>query len=126
MSVNCGWTYLTAIVLEYEIIVASNMLFNCSTTAVPPEVEVTATLTRVVVGNFTILNCTVTRSNPMGSYTYTWMHNNSITLSETSNMLTVSILRESDVGVYHCEVTNSVDLSGSNTTTIELGSKYWQ
>ena len=90
---------------------------------VPPEVEVTATLTRVVVGNSTTLTCTVTRSVPMGSYTYRWVHNNSITLRETSSMLTVSILTESDVGVYRCEVTNSVGLTGSNTTTIELGSK---
>ena len=75
------------------------------------------------MGNSTTLTCTVTRSNPMGSYTYRWMHNNSITLNETSNMLTVSILTESDVGVYRCEVTNSAGLSGSNSTTIELGGK---
>ena len=62
----------------------------------------------------------------MGSYTYTWMHNNSMIPGETSDMLTVSIMRESDVGVYRCEVNNSAGLSGSNTTTIELGSKYWQ
>ena len=95
-----------------------------SANAVPPEVEVTATLTRVVVGNSTTLTCTVTRSIPMGSYTYRWVHNNSITLSETSSMLTVSILTESDVGVYRCEVTNSAGLSGGNTATIELGGKY--
>ena len=95
-----------------------------STTAVPPEVEVTVTLTRVVVGNSTTLTCTVTRSNPMGSYTYRWMHNNSISLGETSNTLTVSILTGSDIGVYHCEVTNSARLSGSNSTTIELGSEW--
>ena len=60
----------------------------------------------------------------MGSYTYRWVHNNSITLpGETSSMLTVNILTESDVGVYRCEVNNSAGLSGSNTTTIELGSK---
>ena len=98
--------------------------FTSSPTAVPPEVEVTATLTRVVVGNSTTLTCTVTRSNPMGSYTYRWVHNNSITLSETSNMLTVSILTESNLGVYRCEVTNSAGLSGSNTTTIERRGKY--
>ena len=89
-------------------------------------VEVTATLTRVVVGNSTTLTCTVTRSNPMGNYTYRWVYNNSITLSETTNMLTVSIMTESDVGIYRCEVNNSADLTGSNTTTIDLGSKYWQ
>ena len=93
---------------------------------VPPEVEVTATLTRVVVGNSTTLTCTVTRSNPMGSYSYRWVHNDSITLSETSSMLTVSILSESDVGVYCCEVNNSAGLSGNNTTTIELGGEYWE
>ena len=91
---------------------------------VPPEVEVTATLMRVVVGNSTTLICTVPRSNPMGSYSYRWVHNNSITLSETSSRLTVSILTESDVGVYRCEVTNSAGLSGSNGTTIELGSEF--
>ena len=45
---------------------------------------------------------------------------------ETSSMLTVSILTESDVGVYRCEVNNFAGLSGSNTTTIELGGEYWQ
>ena len=88
---------------------------------VPPEVQVTATLTRVVVGNSTTLTCNVTRSNPMGSYTYRWVHNNSVTLSETSSMLTISILTESNLGIYHCEVTNSAGLSGSNETTIVLG-----
>jgi len=97
---------------------------TCSNT-VPPEVQVTATLTRVVVGNSTTLTCTVTRSNPMGSYTYRWVHNNSITLSETSSMLTVNIMTESNLGTYHCEVTNSAGLSGNGTTTIELGGKHW-
>ena len=60
----------------------------------------------------------------MDSYIYTWMHNNSMILSETSNMLTVGILSESDVGVYRCEVKNSAGLSGSNTTIIELGGEY--
>ena len=45
---------------------------------------------------------------------------------ETSSIQDVSILTESNVGVYRCEVTNSVGLSGSNTTTIELGGEYWQ
>ena len=97
---------------------------TCSNT-VPPQVQVTVTLTRVMVGNSTTLTCTVTRSNPMGSYTYRWVHNNSITLSETSSMLStdmlnVNILMESNVGTYRCEVTNSAGLSGSTTTTIEL------
>ena len=97
---------------------------TCSNT-VPPEVQVTATPTRVVVGNSTTLTCTVTRSNPMGSYTYRWVHNNSITLSETSSMLTVNIVMESNLGTYLCEVTNSAGLSGNGTTTIELGGEYW-
>ena len=102
-----------------------NILSLNLSNAVPPEVKVTATLMRVVVGNSTNLTCTVTRSNPMG-YTYRWMHNDSITLpGETSNMLTVSILSESNLGVYRCEVNNSAGLSGSNTTTIELGGEYW-
>ena len=102
------------------------LLLNLSNT-VPPEVEVTAALTRVVVGNSTILTCTVTRSNPMGNYTYRWVHNNSMTsLGETTDELTVSITAESDVGVYRCEVKNSAGLSGSNTTIIELGGEYWQ
>ena len=102
-----------------------NILSLNLSNAVPPEVEITVTLTRVVVRNSTTLTCTVTRSNPMGSYTYRWMHNDSITLSgETRNMLTVSILTESNLGVYRCEVTNSAGLSGSNTTTIDLGGEY--
>ena len=102
-----------------------NILSLNLSNAVPPEVEITVTLTRVVVRNSTTLSCTVTRSNPMGSYTYRWMHNDSITLpGETRNMLTVSILTESKLGVYRCEVTNSAGLSGSNTTTIDLGGEY--
>ena len=101
-----------------------NILSLNLSNAVSPEVEVTATLTRVVVGNSTTLTCTVTRSNPMGSYTYTWMHNNSMIPGETSGMLTVNVQTESDVGVYRCEVINSAGLSGSNTTTIELGGEY--
>ena len=97
----------------------------CSNT-VPPEVQVTASLTRVVVGNSTNLTCTVTRSNPMGSYSYRWVHNNSITLTgETSSMLTVTIMTESNVGTYRCEVTNSAGLSGNGTITIELGGECW-
>ena len=61
----------------------------------------------------------------MGSYTYRWVHNNPITLSETSSMLTIDILTESNVGTYHCEVTNSAGLSGSNTATLELGGEHW-
>ena len=103
--------------------VISDMCCVTCSNVVP--VEVTATLTRVVVGNSTTLTCTVTRSNPMGSYTYRWVHNNPITLSETSSMLTIDILTESNVGTYHCEVTNSAGLSGSDTTTIECGGEYW-
>jgi len=92
------------------MVISDMCCFTCSNT-VPPEVLVTATLTRVVVGNSTTLTCTVTRSNPMGSYTYRWVHNNSITLSETNcmlstDMLTVNILMESNVGTYRCEVYN--------------------
>jgi len=57
----------------------------------------------------------------MGSYTYRWVHNNSVTLNETSSMLAISILTESNLGIYRCEVTNSAGLSGSNATTIVLG-----
>jgi len=35
-------------------------------------------------------------------------------------------MTESNLGVYRCEVTNSVGLSGSNTTTIELGGEYYK
>jgi len=97
------------------------MCYVTCSDAVPPEVEVTATLRRVVFGNSTTLTCTVTRSSPMGSYTYRWVHNNSITLNETSSILTIDILTESNLGTYHCEVTNPAGLNGSNATTIELG-----
>ena len=90
---------------------------------VPPEVEVTATLTRVAVGNSTTLTCTVSRSIPVDSYTYKWVHNNSITLSENSSMLTINVLSESDFGTYRCEVTNSAGLSGSKMAAIGLGSE---
>ena len=45
---------------------------------------------------------------------------------ETGSVLNVSIITESNVGVYHCEVKNSAGLSGSNTATIELGGEYWR
>ena len=57
-------------------------------------------------------------------YNHTWMHNNSMIPGETTSILNVSILTESDVGVYRCEVKNSAGLSGSSTTTIELGGEY--
>ena len=99
-----------------------NYILGCSN-VVP--VQVTAALTRVVAGNSTTLTCTVTRSNPMGSYSYRWVHNNSMMLSEASNMLTVTITTESNLGTYRCEVTNSAGLSGGDATTIELGGEFW-
>ena len=91
-----------------------------------PVVEVTATRTRVLVGDMVTLTCNVTIGNP--SYvTYTWTSmntntNTNMTLPEMTNTLTLTIGDVNDFGNYICEATN-VAGSGSGTASIEQGGK---
>jgi len=88
-----------------------------------PEIELTASPPVVQLGSSTTLTCNVTRAKPTDFTTYTWTHgNNSTVLPETGNILTLSPVRESVLGAYHCKVTNSAG-TGSGTFNLELGSK---
>ena len=90
-------------------------------TLVIPEVEVIASPPVVLIGGSTTLTCNVTRANPTDYTTFTWTHNNSSTdFPETSNTLTLSPVRESDLGVYHCRVTNSAG-TGSGIFNLAVG-----
>ena len=83
-------------------------------------VDLTANQLVVGDGGTLILTCSVTRGNPM-SYTYVWTHvGGAGTLAETSGTLTLSGFAMSDMGVYRCEVNNSVG-TGMDSITIELG-----
>ena len=96
---------------------------NSLPNSVIPEIELTASPPVVQLGSSTTLTCNVTRAKPTDFTTYTWTHGNSSTvLPETGNILTLSAVRGSDLGVYHCKVTNSAG-TGSGTFNLELGSK---
>ena len=83
-----------------------------------PVVEVTATRTRVLIGDNVTLTCTVTTGDPSyATYTWTFM---SVSLQEMTNVLTLTISDVNDFGNYTCEATN-VAGSGSGTISIEQG-----
>jgi len=92
---------------------------------VPPEVSVTATQTRIAMGQSTTLNCSVDRSNPSG-ITYAWSFTDTsgvttILSGETGETLQLSSIVENEFGTYTCNATNSEDLSGTGDITIERG-----
>ena len=91
---------------------------------VAPEVDVSATSTRIAVGQSTTLTCTISRSNP-SDYTVEWSSTNTndvtTTLAETGETLVVTDIADNEFGTYTCNVTNSADLSGSANITIEEG-----
>ena len=83
-----------------------------------PVVEVTATRTRVLIGDTVTLTCSVTTGDPSyANYTWTFM---SAILPEITNTLTLTISGMNDLGNYICEATN-VAGSGSGTISIEQG-----
>ena len=92
----------------------------CLVCSVVPVVEVTATRTRVLVGDNVTLTCSVTTGN--SSYvTYLWTFMN--TNITTSNTLTLTIENVNNFGNYICEATNLAG-SGSGTVSIEQGGIY--
>ena len=96
------------------------------TLTVPPEVTVTATSSRIALGQSTNLTCSITRSVP-SNYTIEWTLTNTddvtTTLNDTEETLVITAIAEDVFGIYTCTVTNSADLSGSANITIEQGGK---
>ena len=94
---------------------------------VPPEVSVTATQTRIAVGQSTTLTCSIDASNPDVS-TISWSFTDTsgattILSGETGQTLQLSDIAENEFGTYICNATNSEDLSGTEDITIEQGCK---
>ena len=95
--------------------------------AVPPEVSVSATQTRIAVGQSTTLTCSVDRSNP-SDITYTWSFTDTsgattILSGETGQTLQLSDIAENEFGTYTCNATNSASLNGTTNIAIERGCK---
>ena len=89
--------------------------------------SVSATQTRIAVGQSTTLTCSVDRSNPSG-ITFTWSFTNTsgattILSGETGQTLQLSDIAENEFGTYTCNATNSASLSGTADITIEQGCK---
>ena len=90
---------------------------------VPPEVSVTATQTRIAVGQSTTLTCYIAASNPDVS-TISWSFTNTsgattILSGETGQTLQLSDIAENEFGTYTCNATNSEELSGTASIIIE-------
>ena len=96
---------------------------------VPPELTVSATSTRIALGQSTNLTCSISRSVP-ANYTIEWTLTDgdgaTTTLDETGETLVLSDITEDGFGVYTCTATNSAGLSGSGNVTIERGCKPYQ
>ena len=94
---------------------------------VPPEVSVSATKTRIAVGQSTTLTCSVIRNNPSGiitTWSFTDIHNTTLPLpGETEFTLQLLEIMEDEFGTYKCNVTNAADLSGTADIAIEQGCK---
>ena len=93
---------------------------------VVPIVEVTATHTRILVGDTVTLTCNVTTGDPSYVvYTWTFMNastNTNMTRPEMTNTLTLTIGNVNEFGNYICEARNDAG-TGSGTATIEQGGK---
>ena len=91
---------------------------------VPPEVFVSATSSRIAVGQSTNITCSIARSVP-SNYTIEWTLTSTsdvtTTLNETGETLMLTDIAENEFGTYTCTATNAADLSGSGNTTIEEG-----
>ena len=87
-----------------------------------PEVELVPSLARINIDGSQSLLCNVTRSNP-SDHTYTWTFNDSsgdlVVLAETSNVLDLTPVQETDFGTYQCSVNNSAGTGISGPATVE-------
>ena len=101
---------------------SNDMYDNFFTTTVIPEIEVTASLPVLRLGDSITLTCSVKRAIPTDNTTFTWTHD-STALPETGSTLTLSPVRESDRGVYRCEVTNFAG-TGSGILNLEIGGQH--
>ena len=90
---------------------------------VPPEVFVSATSSRIAVGQSTNITCSITRSVP-SDYTIEWTLSSTsdvtTTLNEAGETLMLTDIAENEFGIYTCTATNTADLSGSANTTVTI------
>ncbi len=94
---------------------------------VSPEVEVSANIERVAVGDSVTLTCSVIRGNPM-NYVFEWSHEG-VSVVTTSTMdsfnnLNYPSIKDNDVGMYTCSVTNGIGSAATSTLNITLGGMY--
>ena len=96
---------------------------------VPPELTVSATSTRIALGQSTDLMCSISRNVP-ADFTIEWTLTDgdgaTTTLNETGETLVLSDITEDGFGAYTCTATNSAGLSGSGNVTIEQGCEPYQ
>ena len=98
-------------------------IFSLIVVAVP-EVNLTADRTRVAAGDSVTLTCTALLGNPM-TYTFSWFHNGmsttaSTAMQQSSSTLSITSIKEDDIGVYSCSVNNGFGI-GMNNITISFG-----
>ena len=92
----------------------------------PPELSISATSTRIAIGQSTNLTCTISRSVPIDptiEWTMADLNNITTTLNETGMTLMIINITEDEFGDYTCTAINSAGLSGSDNITIEQGCK---
>jgi len=72
-------------------------------------------------GGNLILKCSVNESNP--PVTFKWYNNNNMQ-QQTSDTLTISNVKASDGGSYHCEADNGIKNETSNIISVSVKCKY--
>jgi hypothetical protein len=100
---------------------ASNASFELLVLVVP-EVELVPSLARININGSQTLLCNVTRSNP-SNHTYSWAFDDGsgvpVDLGETSNVLDLTPVQETDFGTYRCSVTNFAGTGISGPAIVE-------
>ena len=81
--------------------------------------EITATITAVIIGEDVTITCSVLRGNS-ASYSFSIVHNDSV-ISSNSILLLINI-QLADLGTYRCDVTNDAG-TGNDSVTILQGGK---
>ena len=86
---------------------------------VPPEVEVIASASQVILEGSTKLFCNVTRTNPAIVDAYVWTNENmGKRIHENSDTLQLSLSAVNDFGTYSCMVRNTAGEVGIGNVTI--------